>query len=247
MIIALLTDFGTRDYFVGAMKGVILSIAPTATIVDITHEIGRHDIAEASFTLRSCWQKFPTGTVFVAVVDPGVGSERRAIVIKSRERFFVGPDNGIFGFLAGEEGELEAVAVDVDRFRTGDSRTFEGRDIFAPVAAAIAGGTELHSLGDPILFQADAGESFDCIIHVDRFGNAVTSVAANELDSISSIEVSGLAISTRVVCYADSESAEPFLIAGSAGFIEISIRKEPFSERFSVRIGDPIRVLRNVF
>ena len=140
-VITLLTDFGTTDYFVGALKGVILGVNPKALVVDITHEIPPHDIESAAFTLLAFYQAFPPGTVHVAVVDPGVGSSRRAIVVSAGKQLFVGPDNGIFSYIYDAEARCQMFQLTNDRyFRHPVSTTFHGRDVFAPVAAALSSG-----------------------------------------------------------------------------------------------------------
>lgn len=180
-IIALLTDFGTRDYFVGAIKGAIFSIAPNAKIVDITHEIPPQDIRSAAFTLRACYKDFPEKTIFVAVVDPGVGSERRSILVETEEYFFIAPDNGLLSFVFEDSGsprvskggitneEFSALAdarasvyelTNKKYFAKDISSTFHGRDIFAPVAAHLSNGVEPHEFGarieDLIRFETAA-------------------------------------------------------------------------------------------
>src|SRR2546423_4876621 len=140
-IITLITDFGAQDYFVGAMKGVILSINPDARIVDISHEIPPQDIHSAAFNLLACYKDFPAGTIHVAVVDPGVGSNRRGILVECDEQLFVGPDNGLFSWICEREGQFRARELTNDQFfRKPVSPTFHGRDVFAPVAAALAAG-----------------------------------------------------------------------------------------------------------
>src|ERR1700749_837742 len=142
MIVTLLTDFGTEDYFVGAMKGALLSANPEARIVDITHEIPPHDIEAAAFTLLAAFETFPEGTVHVAVVDPGVGSARRAIVVEGAGQFFVGPDNGVFGHVYERLKRFRVFHVVEEKFfRESVSATFHGRDVFAPVAGALSRGT----------------------------------------------------------------------------------------------------------
>ena len=141
-----MTDFGNRDYYVGAMKGVILSINPDARIIDITHDIEPQNITSAAFVLSACYRDFPPATIFVCVVDPGVGSERRAIVVESNDHIFVGPDNGLFSFVLNPNARV--IAIKNDRFfRKPVSSTFHGRDIFAPVAAHLSLGIDLHELG----------------------------------------------------------------------------------------------------
>ena len=178
----LLTDFGTTDYFVAAVKGVILTSNPNARIVDITHEIAPHDIEDGAFTLLAACASFPTGTIHVAVVDPGVGSSRRPILIEAREQFFVGPDNGIFSYVCDLAARVEVVHLtNTKYFRHPVNPTFNGRDIFAPVAAALSLGAKPDQLGKKIkdyirlkplkAERSRRGEILGRVIHIDRFGN----------------------------------------------------------------------------
>ncbi|HWF90001.1 MAG TPA: SAM-dependent chlorinase/fluorinase, partial [Pyrinomonadaceae bacterium] len=147
-VISLLTDFGTADYYVGAVKGAILSVNPSAVVVDITHEIPPQDVATGAFTLLAAYQTFPAGTIHMAVVDPGVGSTRRAIIVSANEQFFVGPDNGLFTYIYDREPSHRVIHVTAERFFRPDvSTTFHGRDIFAPVAAALSNGVEIEEFG----------------------------------------------------------------------------------------------------
>jgi S-adenosylmethionine hydrolase len=215
------------------MKGVILSINPDATIVDITHEIPPQDIETASFNLLSCYRDFPKGTIHVAVVDPGVGSDRRAIIVECCDQFFVGPDNGLFSWICESEKEWTARTISNDKFfRKPVSNTFHGRDIFAPVAAALSAGHQPEGFGpqltdivrlpalEPLTINANAVEGR--IIHIDRFGNCVTNFTRETLES------RGRATSWRIILddrevdsfrsfFADSTKDEIFAIVGSAG------------------------------
>src|SRR2546423_4729144 len=151
MIVTLLTDFGTGDYFVGAMKGALLAVNPRAQIVDITHEIAPHDIEAGAFTLLAAFETFPAGTVHVAVVDPGVGSTRRAIVVESERHTFVGPDNGVFGYVFERLNDFHVFHVTNRKyFRRDASATFHGRDRFAPLAGALSRGVRAEELGHEI-------------------------------------------------------------------------------------------------
>ena len=192
-IITLLTDFGAQDYFVGAMKGVILSLNPDATIVDITHEIPPQDIQAAAFNLLACYQDFPAGTIHVAVVDPGVGSDRRAILVECANQFFVGPDNGLFSWITEREGKFSAWQITNEKFfRSPVSSTFHGRDVFAPVAAALSNGAATDEMSAPplenivmlapLLPRTTAEAIEGCIIHIDRFGNCVTNFTAEHIN-----------------------------------------------------------------
>src|SRR5262245_14904204 len=195
-MITLLTDFGLGDYFVPAVKGVILTINPKASIIDITHDLAAHDIQAAAFTLGACYHNFPSGTVHVVVVDPGVGSPRRAIVAAAGGYFFVGPDNGVFSFVYARESNPRVFHITNDRyFSRTVSATFHGRDVFAPVAAHIARGARLEEIGaeveDYVRFEIPRprpgwietrGVIEGRIIHIDRFGNCVTNFTEAELN-----------------------------------------------------------------
>ncbi len=187
MVIALLTDFGTKDYFVGAAKGIILSINENAQIIDITHEIPPQEIKSASFTLRACYKDFPKKTVFVAVVDPGVGSERRAILAETEDYYFIAPDNGLLSFVFNEEKNFFVFELTNEKFfKYSISRTFHGRDIFAPAAAHLSNGTKPNEFGkeikDFVRFEesqprkVSKKETEAEIIYVDRFGNLITNL-----------------------------------------------------------------------
>jgi S-adenosylmethionine hydrolase len=246
--IALLTDFGTRDYFVGAMKGVILSVAPSAVIVDITHEIAARDILEAAYTLRACYRDFPAGTIFVAVVDPGVGSERRAIIAESGGYYFVAPDNGVLSFVLGEGSRTHEISEKL-YLREAVSSTFHGRDIFASVAAYLCRGVGPSKFGPALLdpvkvasaMPAVVGDSIvGEVIHIDRFGNIVTNITNDSLPAEYTIELGGRVIEKRCRYYAEAGPGEIFSIAGSAGFLEISVRDGSAAEQLKVSRGSPV-------
>ena len=257
MIVTLLTDFGTADYFVAAMKGVVLGRAPGARLVDVTHEVPPQDIAAAAFTLLAVYREFPPGTVHVVVVDPGVGSARRAIVVSAAGQRFVGPDNGVFSHVLDREPGARAWHLDDPRhFRHPVSATFHGRDVFAPVAAALAAGAEPESLGgevgdpvrlEPIAVRRDPdGTVHGTVLHVDRFGNCVTTLAPGDLPAGAGalrLSVGGREVRELRPHYAGARSGEPFAIAGSAGFLEVSVDGASAAEMLGVRRGDPV-VLR---
>jgi S-adenosyl-L-methionine hydrolase (adenosine-forming) len=242
--ITLLTDFGVADYFVGAMKGAILSVNPDAAIVDITHEIPAQDVAAGAFTLLAAYDTFPAGTIHVAVVDPGVGSSRRPIVVSAADHFFVGPDNGLFTYVYDRHPDFEAFHITATNyFRHPVSTTFHGRDIFAPVAAALSTGVDLSSLGtrisDPI--RRPLMHKFE-ILHVDRFGNCVTNITREVFPEGSSLLVNETVIRAFRRFYADLEGPEPFLIWGSAGFLEISMNGRSASTFLAVAEGDEVQI-----
>ncbi len=255
-IITLLTDFGNSDYFVGAMKGVILSINPHATIVDITHENPPQDIETAAFNLLSCYRDFPAGTIHVAVVDPGVGSDRRAIVVECADQFFVGPDNGLFSWICEREGDWSGTHIANQKFfRKPVSRTFHGRDIFAPAAAALASGHQRHEFGPAItdIVQLPSLEPETInentvegrIIHIDHFGNCVTNFTRRTLESRSGPTSWRMTLNDRRIdsfrnFFADSTTNEVFAIIGSAGFIEVCVRDGSAAKLLNVQRGQRV-------
>jgi S-adenosylmethionine hydrolase len=256
-LITLLTDFGTEDYFVGA---VILSRNPAARVVDITHEIPSHDVEAAAFTLLAVHTSFPDGTIHVAVVDPGVGSIRKALVIRSGAQLFVGPDNGIFTYVAGDDAEIFEL-TNPQYFRMDLSQTFHGRDVFAPVAAALSEGVLPGQMGRrtsawvqlpplrPTLLRD--GKVQGRIIHIDRFGNCVTNLTRHELNEKDiATRVALMVGAKRVESFKRFYGEEPrsrnkaFAIWGSAGFLEISAENRSAADLLRVKRGDKVLVNR---
>ena len=256
--IALLTDFGTRDYFVGAMKGAILSIDPRAMIIDITHAIQPQNIRTAAFTLAACFRDFPRGTIFVTVVDPGVGSSRRAIAAQSGGYYFVGPDNGVLSFAlhnaidGTEPPSFSAVQLTNKRFfNSRVSSTFHGRDIFAPVAAHLSRGTALSDFGPavrdvihlPFPKPAITGDRvFAEVVNIDRFGNVVTNLKLADLNEPFQININSHHVSKLLSSYAESNSQELFAVEGSLGFIELSSRDDSAAKILNAKVGDRVAV-----
>jgi S-adenosyl-L-methionine hydrolase (adenosine-forming) len=251
MPIALLTDFGTRNYYVGAMKGVILSINPDASIVDITHEIEPQDIVSAAFILRACYRDFPVDTIFLCVVDPGVGSQRRAIIVQTEKHLFVGPDNGLSSFVLNKHTTVHAIENE-QYFCQPVSFTFHGRDIFAPVAAHLSKGVGPAEFGarisDPVLlpdthpWQINEDTIEGTVIHVDRFGNLVTNLPAGLADRIDEIAIAETRVTQLERSYAQAKSNQPFAIVGSAGFIEISVNRGSAAEVLKSSFGTKVTV-----
>jgi len=249
--ITLLTDFGNTDYFVGAMKGTILSVNPQATVVDITHSIPAHDIEAAAFNLLSCYRAFPAGTVHVAVVDPGVGSERRPILVQAGDYLFVGPDNGIFSYVYDSEPNSKVFQItSAQYFRQPVSTTFHGRDIFAPVAAEVLGGLAPRRLGklirDPVrLKPLQAGPWKDGklrgrVIHIDHFGNCITNITRPDFQDASRLEVAGKTIKTFENFYAAAGKRRLMGVWGSAGFLEIVANQASASKLLRIQRGQPV-------
>jgi S-adenosyl-L-methionine hydrolase (adenosine-forming) len=244
MIITLLTDFGAADYYTGAMKGVILGICPEAQLVDLSHEVAPYAIAQAAFLLAQAWQCFPKGTVHLIVVDPGVGSARRPILAEAAGHTFVAPDNGVLSMV------FEAVLVYQVReitagryFRQPVSRTFHGRDIFAPVAAHLAAGVPAAEFGTPIDDPARLRFSSGCVLHIDRFGNIVTSFVAGEHPR-PLLKIGGRQIARVVSSYAEAAPGEVFVIAGSAGYLEVSMNRGSAAEELRTNVGDSLELIK---
>jgi len=258
-VITLLTDFGLRDYFVGAVKGVILEGNPEARIVDITHEIPEHDIEAAAFTVLAVAGSFPAGTIHLAVVDPGVGSSRKPLLILSGDQFFVGPDNGLFSYVM----ENDAVVYEVTNtefFRQPLSQTFHGRDVFAPVAEALSSGVKPDTLGKritdwvtlPSLKPKKLRDGVEGrVIQIDRFGNCITNltpadIRAEGIGSVTQLKVGKNRIESFRRFYGDHAQAEKtsFAIWGSAGFLEISMENRSAAELLKVKRGERVLVVR---
>ena len=258
-IITLLTDFGSQDYFVGAMKGVILSINPDACIVDITHEIPPQDIHAGAFNLLASYKSFPSGTIQLAVVDPGVGSARRPILVESGGQYFVGPDNGIFSWVCQREGNYRVFHLTNDKFfRLPLSATFHGRDLFAPVAAALSKGVAPEEFGPQIgdLVQLESvnpkadvnGMTEARIIHVDRFGNCITNLTRENFGE--QLDNAKLIINDRQIesfreffADADDQKSELFGVFGSSGFLEIAKQNASASEALHARRGERVLLI----
>ncbi len=260
-IITLLTDFGTDDYFVGAMKGVILTRSPEAVIVDITHAIPPQDVRAAAFTLSAVYSDFPAGSIHLAVVDPGVGSDRRPVLVETADYLFVGPDNGLFSIVLDRvSGANVRHVTNTDYFLPDRSSTFHGRDIFAPVAAALARGVRPGELGpiiqDPVRFGFTAceflvdGTIAGRVIHIDHFGNCVTNFAWKQLRHLLTEQSFCLRVKDneihellRSYSEATAKPGAPFVIVGSAGFLEISARCSSAAREFKISVGDPVQLL----
>jgi S-adenosylmethionine hydrolase len=256
-VLSLLTDFGTTDYFVGAMKGAILSVNPCAQIVDITHEIPAHDIHAGAFTLLAAYKTFPHGTVHVAVVDPGVGSARRPILIKGGDYFFVGPDNGLFSYVYDREREVRVFHLtNREYFRHPVSNTFHGRDLFGPVAAAVSKGVEPEKLGNeiddyvrlgPLRVRAVEGGLEALVLHVDRFGNCITNITREDLTEEmlmkgARLVAAGHEITSFRQFFAEEEGGELFAVWGSAGFLEIVAFQRSAAHLLGIERGQQVVV-----
>jgi S-adenosyl-L-methionine hydrolase (adenosine-forming) len=243
-IITLTTDFGTSDGYVGAMKGVIMRLAgshPAPALVDLAHDIPPGDIPHAAWVVATSTTEFPHGSIHVVVVDPGVGGGRRDVIVRARSRWYVGPDNGVFAYLA--ERSTEAYAIENDRFRAEHvSRTFHGRDVFARTAAAIASGEDPATAGPRVelagsLPWGPRERAVGRIVHVDRFGNLITDLP--EAEAGLAVVVAGLTVAL-VGTYEDVERGELLAYIGSAGTVEIAVRDARADKRLLLPRGTSV-------
>lgn len=251
-IVALLTDFGNRDGFVGAIKGVLLSINPKLNIVDISHEIEPFDILEASLTLNATYRYFPAGTIFLSVVDPGVGTDRRSIIVKTSDYLFVSPDNGLLTLPLRQQYIEKIIAISNRQyFLDTDTNTFHGRDIFAPVVAHISRGEPIHKFGEEIFDFAkmeeldpvyDGNKVVGKIIKFDRFGNGITNI--QELPPKFIAYYRGFEIKQVCNNFLQGLDGRPNIIRGSFGYYELFIPKGSLRDSLKAQVGDPVEVYR---
>lgn len=260
-VITLLTDFGSRDAYVGVMKGVISGILPEALVIDICHEISPRDIRRAGIVWAQAAPFFPRGAVHVAVVDPGVGGPRRILAFEARGSVFLAPDNGLIGYVLRRREVRRVVEVKHPRhFLERVSCTFHGRDIFAPVAARLAGGLPLEDLGPGTKSYEAEGlprprlrrgtgeggawlEARGEVIHVDTFGNALTNLQPERDLVLSCLEVRGLRIERLSTTYSDVAPGEPLVHEGSSGFLEVAVRDRSASRDLGLEPGERITAI----
>jgi len=246
-IVTLLTDFGTADSYVGEIRGVLLSLAPGVTVVDLSHAIPPGDVAAAAYVLERCWPSFPVGSIHLAVVDPGVGTSRAGLVIGAGGHFFVGPDNGLLGG-ASQRTEMPVIALPVP---AGASATFHGRDLFAPAAAALARGEPIESLGAThphpphrltrVVPHHEGKVVVGQVIHVDRFGNLVTNLTPDLVPGYAVLEADSLPIGPLRATFGDVEPGSLVAYLGSGGTIEIGVRDGSAARRLGLGVGGKVR------
>ena len=266
-IVTITTDFGTQDGYVSAMKGTMLSIAPDARLVDVSHEIAPQDVMESAFVLQTAQPYFPSGTVHLVVVDPGVGTERRAVALRHDGHWYVGPDNGVFPLVLDDETPEAMVELDnPEAWRTdAPSTTFHGRDIFSPAAAHLAAGRSLEAIGSPIETleplrwaqpTAEAGTVQGWIVHVDHFGNCITNIRRSTLRDALDLEArpspetlpplkayAGTTVLEALSStYGDVAEEDPVMLFGSTGYLEVSVNGGNAAERLDIRKGDSIKL-----
>jgi S-adenosylmethionine hydrolase len=253
-IITLTTDFGTRDAFVGVMKGVILRINPDARLVDITHEIEPHNIAQAAFVLANAVPYFPPDAIHLVIVDPGVGSARRALAAQVGETFFVAPDNGVLSFVLRPSSSvvhLNNTAYFLPRVST----TFHGRDIFAPVAAHLSLGVPLTALGTPIddwvqlpLERATRHDDhiIGRVVYIDRFGNAITNIGEEMLEGFDRarlvVRIGAHTLRGIHATYADASPGDALALVSSSWRVEIAVREGNAAQVLSICVGDVVTI-----
>lgn len=257
-VIALLSDFGTRDHYAGTMKGVALGICPDVTFVDISHHVPAHDVVAGALELAAAYKYFPAGTIFLVVVDPGVGSARRGIAAEAGEYRFVAPDNGVLSAVFEEQPPKRVVELTERRYaRPTVSRTFEGRDRFAPAAAWLAKGIELVALGRPAgaihrielphaSLEGDriAGQ----VVRVDRFGNLITNIDRRTFDRLAGapleIQIGSRVVAKVVSAYADAAPGELCALFGSTDHLEIAANGANAAAELDLGRGAPVHVAR---
>ncbi|MCS6829997.1 MAG: SAM-dependent chlorinase/fluorinase [bacterium] len=262
--ITLLTDFGTEDTYVGVMKGVIASLCADATVIDLTHEVPPQDIATGAFLLDASVDYFPEGTIHVAVVDPGVGTSRKPVALRTSRAFFVGPDNGLFTLVLQRQKLLQAVCLDNPQYHLPNpSATFHGRDLFAPVAAHLARGVPLEELGTPLTrlqrlplprIRVDWLGIRATVVHIDRFGNVITNLTRADYEAWRvrwdvkepAVEVvSGTDLLPICRTYGEVPRGQALALFGSSQRLEVAINGGNAAQVFHLQRGETIRILRS--
>ena len=261
-LVTLLTDFGDRDYFVASMKGVMLNINPQIRIVDLSHQVTPHEVEEAAYLLKSSYRYFPDGTVHVAVVDPGVGSARRPLLVTTSRYCFLAPDNGLLTYIYQEELSVEVRQIDNKQYRLdSEGATFDGRDLFAPAAAWLTKGQPPGSFGRlirdyvklPIHEPSWEGKSLvGRIVYVDRFGNLISNVTPLHLQEVQgvtkkssaeiTIRVGGAVVQGLVTAYAQGDALAPRALVNSNGHVEVFIKEGNAAEFLKCRRGERIEI-----
>jgi len=255
-IITLTTDYGTNDHLVGTMKGVILKINPDVTIVDISHNVTAYDLLDGALTIGSAYSYFPPKTIHVVVVDPGVGTERRPLLVSAQNQYFIAPDNGVLSVIFEREDNVVVRHANVEHYYLSPvSNTFHGRDVFAPVAAWLTKGWQTPSMGDEITDykkfsmpkpkEADGGLK-GVVLRVDAFGNLITNFRAEHLAENAQengnfkMQVGTQAVTKLVDTFAHGAAGEPIAYVGSSGYIEIGVNKGSAARTLALGRGTPV-------
>lgn len=260
-IITLLTDFGAQDAYVSSMKGVILGLCPAAVIVDISHEVQKFDVRQGAFLLHQAAPYFPKGTIHTVVVDPGVGTERRRIIVEGPHSLFVGPDNGVFSLAIQREGFVKAVEIKEKKFMLPNpSPTFDGRDIFAPVSAHLACGVKIDEFGPTVSSMVTPPYSRPTIkkdkilgevLSIDRFGNIITNIPYRLLNSFTAVDEALFRVkvneTSKIIklsrTYGNVPIGTPIMVVGSSNFLEVSINQGSSSTIFKANVGSKIELI----
>lgn len=254
-IIAMITDFGTEDGYVGAMKGRIKGAMPGVDVIDISHEIDPYNIRQGAFCLHNSYPFFPDKTVFMVVVDPGVGTHRRGIVLKSSQHWFVGPDNGVFSFVYQREG-VQVFEINLDAVADHIAPTFHGRDVFAPVAARLAAGESMGDLlrpaGDPVSFLSEPRRLSERefaleILHVDHFGNLILNFHRSDWETLDhaadfTIQLKGVHLTGLRETFGEADQGELLLTWDSTGYLQIAVNRGQAARRLGSVAGDEARL-----
>ena len=258
--IALLTDFGTHNHYAGTLKGVLLSLCPEATLVDITHDIPPHDVLTAAIELAACYRYFPAGTIFLAIVDPGVGSTRRGLVADTGDYRFVAPDNGVLSLVFQDSHPRKVVDLTERRYaRPTVSKTFEGRDRFAPAAGWLAKGIDLTAMGRPVAQwqvlpvpqpEVTGQRLIGQVLLVDRFGNLVTNIDRKCFEQFrqgASIQVAidGQAVEQLVTTYAEAPTGAVCALFGSTDHLEVALNGGSAAQSLNLGRGAQVRIDRS--
>ena len=260
-LVTLLTDFGETDYFVPSMKGVILGINPQARILDLSHRIPPHGVEQAAFFLKSCYEYYPDGTVHVVVVDPDVGSDRRALLVSTARYFFIAPDNGVLSYVLQEETSVEVRAIENKQYRLDSAgATFDGRDLFAPSAAWLTKGQMPGSYGrlihDYVTLPDDSPKMHEDvlqgrIIYIDHFGNAITNVTPDDMETFRSVtkqnstglKVGEMTINGLKAYYGEGATGLPEMLINSNGYLEIFVKQGRAADRCDLQVGQRVELV----
>jgi len=248
-LVVILTDFGSRSPFPGIMKGVMLAINPELKFVDLSNDITPYNVIEALFILKHSLYYFPDGSIFLVVVDPGVGSERKGLIVKTKKHIFVAPDNGVLSFIFDTNPEIWEITYKPERL----SNTFHGRDIFAPVAAKLSLGVAPRTLGkryyNPVRIKIPEPEIkkdkiLGRVIFIDNFGNCTTNIGKKHLPGIPrALIIKNQRIEKFVTSYSEAKKGEPVMITNSFGFLEIAINQGNASKTLGIEVGDEVILL----
>jgi hypothetical protein len=255
-IITLTTDYGTNDHLAGTLKGVILKVVPDATVVDITHQVNPFDLLDGALAIGSSYSYFPARTIHVVVVDPGVGTDRRPLLVSAGNQYFVAPDNGVLSVIYERETDVVVRHANVEHYYLQPlSKTFHGRDIFAPVAGWLAKGAQIGSMGDEISDykrfamprpKASNGHVKGVVMRVDSFGNLLTNFRVEDLPSAAltsgkiNIQVGKHPVTRVVETFALGNKAEPVAFVGSSGYLEIAVNKGNAAQALALGRGAPV-------